>query len=111
MLGMSTSESDPRVVGVRIVEDRVLLELDDGGTASADIRAFPILSAGTDEERSRFEIIHDGLAVRWPLLDEDISVFSILHPEDCIPMRPEAVERHLEKVRRWRARRERMRAS
>jgi hypothetical protein len=42
--------------------------------------------------------------VRWPLIDEDISVLSVAHPEECLPMKVDAVERHLDKVRRWRAR-------
>ena len=100
---MSTSSKVPRVTAVEVRQEELVLELDDGTTASAPLSMFPILSAGTEEERAHWKIIHGGRAVRWSLLDEDISVLSILHPDQCIPMRPEAVARHLEKVRRWRS--------
>jgi len=103
---MSTSTTVPRVTGVEIRDADLILELEDGTSARAPLDTFPVLSSGTSEERSSWRIIHGGRAVRWPLLDEDISVFSLLHPERCIPMRPEAVARHLQKVRRWRAERD-----
>ena len=102
---MSISNTDARVRAVELRPDALVLELEDGTKAAAPLEMFPILRAGSDEERARWKIIHGGRAVRWPLLDEDISVFSVLHPKACIPMAPEAVERHLEKLRRWRARR------
>lgn len=100
---MSTSTSLPRVTGVEVTSGSLVLRLDDGTVATTPLDRFPILSAATDEERAAWDIIHGGRAVRWPMIDEDISVLSVAHPEECIPMRADAVERHLEKVRRWRA--------
>ena len=102
---MSTSSTLPRVIKVEVAHSRLVLCLADGTVATAPLEMFPILAASTEEERERWEIIHGGHAVRWPLIDEDISVFSVVHPEECIPMRADAVERHMEKVRGWRARR------
>ena len=104
---MSTSTTLPQVIEVKVTEEQLVLGLTDGTVAAAPLDMFPILAASTEEERRRWEIIHGGHAVRWPLIDEDISLFSVLHPEACIPMKADAVERHLEKVRHWRARRAR----
>jgi len=102
---MTTSTPLPQVLTVEVSARRLVLDLSDGTRAEVPLDLFPILAAATPEERTAWEVIHGGYAVRWPLLDEDISLFSVLHPDETLPMRPEAVARRLRDVQRRRARR------
>ena len=64
---------------------------------------FPILAEATPGERTRWEPLGGGVGIHWPELDEHISVFSVVYPERTVPMRTEAVERHLARIRRRRS--------
>ncbi|HSW29085.1 MAG TPA: DUF2442 domain-containing protein [Longimicrobiales bacterium] len=101
---MTTSTSLPQVLKAEVSTRRLVLHLSDGTKAEAPLDLFPVLAAARPEEWAAWEVIHGGHAVRWPLLDEDISVFSVLHPDETIPMRPEAVTRRLRNIQRRRAR-------
>ncbi len=39
---------------------------------------FPSLNAGTPEQRSQYEIGGDGVSLRWPALDEDLSIAGLM---------------------------------
>lgn len=65
-------------VAVRITADRLHLVLDDGREISAPLTDFPRLHDATATQRSNWEITDFGLAVRWPDIDEDIGLASLL---------------------------------
>jgi len=98
---MSTSES-LRARVVDVTESELVIELTDGTRHAASLLLFPILAEATVEERARWRLIGGGTGIHWPELDEHVSVFSIVSPDRTVPMRREAVERHLEinRVRR-----------
>jgi hypothetical protein len=70
---------EPRLLDVRVTEEEIVVRLVDGRTISVPIVWSWRLSEATPEERSHFEILGDGQGVRWPDIDEDISVEGMLH--------------------------------
>ena len=64
--------------GVRVDDELVTVELDDGRVLSAPIAWFPRLAHGTSAERGTWRLIAGGRGVHWPALDEDISVENLL---------------------------------
>ncbi|MGH7578288.1 MAG: DUF2442 domain-containing protein [Longimicrobiales bacterium] len=94
-----------RAKSLEITETELIVELDDGSLHSAPIALFPILEDGTVEERAEWEFVEDRRGIHWPLLDEDISIVSIVAPDHTLPMRPEAVAAYIRANRERRGRR------
>ena len=63
---------------VPVTEDTLTLHLADGRTLSVPLGWYPPLLHGSSKERSRWRLIGKGEGIRWPDLDEDISVESLL---------------------------------
>ena len=101
---MSTSEN-LRARSVEVTEENLVVELDDGSRHTAPITLFPVLADATADELSRWEVIGGGRGIHWPELDEHISVWSIVHPDQTMPTRPEMVEHHVRLNRARRSRR------
>ncbi|MEX1181653.1 MAG: DUF2442 domain-containing protein [Gemmatimonadota bacterium] len=92
-----------RARSLHISESELGVELEDGSRHAVPLSMFPLLAEATAEERAEWEWIGDGIGIHWPQVDEDISVFSIVHPERTQPMSPQSVEKLLEQNRRRRA--------
>jgi hypothetical protein len=77
---MSTSavELRPLAQNVRFTDTDLVVELVDGRTVSVPLLWFPRLSRATRAQLSKFEILADGEAIRWPDIDEDLSVAGLL---------------------------------
>ena len=78
---MNTSPADiaPAEAESVIISDDVLtVELVDGRSISVPISWYPRLAHGTAEERDNWELLGGGIGLRWPDLDEDISVHGLL---------------------------------
>jgi Protein of unknown function (DUF3532). len=89
----SVVESRCSAVGIEFSVDSLTVHLSDGRSVAVPIEWYPRLLHGTHEERDRWEFIGDGEGIRWPALDEDVSVSGILRG---IPSQ----ESH-ESLRRW----------
>ena len=78
--GVSSSEPelDPRAVGVVIDDDDLTVELADGRRVSIPLRWYPRLLRASAEQRRNWRFIGDGLGIRWPDVDEDLSVCGLL---------------------------------
>jgi hypothetical protein len=79
----STTEARaPRAERVKVTDDSLAVDLDDGRTIIVPLAWYPRLQHGTPEERSRWRPIARGEGIHWPDLDEDISVENLLagHP-------------------------------
>ncbi len=61
----------PDVVAVKITDDRLGFDLEDGRTVSVPLAFYPTLLLASPRERAHFEICHS--SVHWPSLDCDIS--------------------------------------
>ena len=70
---------DTRIQAVSVTEDTITAQLVDGRTISVPLVWSWRLSEATPEQRARFEIIGSGSGIRWPEIDEDISVEGMLH--------------------------------
>lgn len=68
----------PRAVEVRVTDDTLTVDLDDGRTISVPLGWYPRLAHGTPEERAVYEISGAGYGLHWPALDEDLSVEGLL---------------------------------
>jgi hypothetical protein len=78
--------------------DTLTVALSDGRVVSAPLAWFPRLLEATPRQRAGWELIGGGIGLHWEALDEDISVASLLHPENFVrlpstPMQP---------TRKWR---------
>ncbi len=68
----------PKAQQVRVAEDSLIVDLDDGRTISVPIVWYPRLLHGTTEERNNWRFVGGGEGIHWPDLDEDISVEGLL---------------------------------
>lgn len=79
--GMSTSvvrPRDARARGVEFTRDTLVVHLEDGRSLVVPLEWFPRLRDATTDQRAHWQLIGRGLGVRWPALDEDISVAALL---------------------------------
>jgi hypothetical protein len=66
------------VKNVRIVDERLCIDLEDGQTVSVLVEIYPRIANGTDEQRANWQLIRSGLGIHWPDLDENIDTFAFL---------------------------------
>jgi hypothetical protein len=71
-------EIEPLALNARCTEDELIVLLADGRTLSVPIVWFPRLAAASLEHRGEIELIGQGEGLRWPAIDEDISVIGLL---------------------------------
>lgn len=77
---MSTAaeRAEARATSVRVTDSELIVELEDGRTISTPLTWYPRLVYGTPKERRDFGLVGGGIGIHWPLLDEDVSVESML---------------------------------
>lgn len=63
---------------VRVTNEALVVELDDGRVMSVPLAWYPRLAEATASERRRWELIGPGIGIHWPDIDEDISVEALL---------------------------------
>ncbi len=80
---------EPRVRRAEVTEDQIVAFLMDGRTISVPLAWSWRLSEATPKQRQQSEILGDGQGVRWPDINEDISVRGMLFG---IPARRSASE-------------------
>lgn len=71
-------ERQARAQSVRVSEEELIVELEDGRTISVPLIWFPRLFYGTPEERANWRFIGNGEGIHWPDLDEDIEIAHLL---------------------------------
>jgi hypothetical protein len=77
---MITSEpkAGERVLGVRVTEDAISVDLYDGRTITAPLAWYPRLLHATPEQRANWRISGAGYGIHWPDIDEDLSTQGLL---------------------------------
>ena len=70
---------EARIQSVTVTDDEISAQLVDGRTITVPLAWSWRLSDATPVQRARFEILGSGSGIRWPELDEDISVDGTLH--------------------------------
>jgi len=68
----------PRAHRVEVSDERITAHLVDGRTISVPLSWSWRLSEASAEQRRRYHLIANGEGIRWPDVDEDISVRGML---------------------------------
>ena len=68
----------PEAEDVLVTEDALQVELSDGRTMSVPLAWYPRLVHAIRKERGNWELIGEGRGIRWPDLDEDLSVEGLI---------------------------------
>lgn len=81
---MSTSveRADVLATDVSCDKDTLRVVLSDGRTVTVPLAWFPRLLDASQRQRANWELIGGGVGIHWEAVDEDISVASLLHPEN-----------------------------
>lgn len=77
-MSSSLPSGDPRVADVSVTDDELVVALRDGRRLAVPLAWFPRLLRATPRQRSNYEILGAGIGIRWPELDEDLSVEGLL---------------------------------
>ncbi len=77
-MSSSVAETSPLARAVAVSEDELTVSLVDGRRVSVPLSWFPRLLHATVGQRSNWQILGRGEGIRWPDLDEDLSVAGIL---------------------------------
>lgn len=70
------SELEVQAAAIRVTEDELTVEFEDGRTLSVPLAWYPRLLHGSNKARQNFEI--GAFGIHWPDLDEDISYRGLL---------------------------------
>lgn len=70
--------STPLAQDVRVADDALTVVLLDGRTVTVPVSWYPRLANGSPKERLNWQLLGGGHGIRWPDLDEDISVDALL---------------------------------
>jgi hypothetical protein len=80
MRGTNTAAvQEPLIRSVRVSDDEITAALTDGRTITVPLAWSWRLSEATPAQRANFRLIGAGEGVHWPDIDEDISVWGLLH--------------------------------
>ncbi len=77
---MITSAPSKRVLveNVRVTDDSLVVDFDDGRSLSLPLAWYPRLQHATAKERATWRPCGAGTGIHWPLLDEDLSAEGLL---------------------------------
>ena len=78
MITSTTEIQIPEAEGVSVTDDTLHVELSDGRSISVPLAWYPRLVHAAQEKRDNWELIGKGQGIRWPDLDEDLSVEGLI---------------------------------
>ena len=70
---------EPRIKDIKISEDTITAQLEDGRIISVPLVWSWRLSEATLTQRNNYKLIGNGIGVHWPDIDEDISAEGMLY--------------------------------
>ena len=71
-----------KIVTVWFKDGRIYINTDSGETLSRSLEVFPLLHDAPNAQRADWKIVHEGQALRWDSLDEDIHISSFYETEN-----------------------------
>jgi hypothetical protein len=71
-------EKEPLVASVKIANERLIVDLNDGRSLVVPLEWYPRLVHASPKERKNWRLLGDGYAIEWPDLDEHIGVEGLL---------------------------------
>jgi len=75
---LAVKASEAMAADVWFDSDMIHVRLLDGREISAPLEWFPRLRDASDEQRKNWRLIGRGIGIHWDIIDEDISVASLL---------------------------------
>ena len=90
---MSTlvERTEALAVNVSCTEDDLSVVLSDGRAVAVPLAWFPRLVGASAKQRADWELIGGGVGIHWEAVDEDISVASLLQPENFMRLPDKAL--------------------
>lgn len=91
---MSTlpKRSEALAIDVSCTADTLTVVLVDGRVVSVPVAWFPRLLEAAPKQRADWEFIGGGIGIHWEAIDEDISVASLLQPENFMRLPNESMQ-------------------
>jgi hypothetical protein len=91
---MSTlvEQAEVLAVDVSCTKDTLNVVLSDGRTVTVPLAWFPRLLKASSRQRAAWELIGGGIGLHWEAVDEDISVASLLQPENFMRLPDKALQ-------------------
>ena len=77
-MSSSAVEVRPLARDIEIRDDELRVSLSDGRRVCVPLVWFPRLLEASAEQRENWELLGDGEGIRWPEIDEDLSVAGFL---------------------------------
>ena len=71
-------EIEPVVTDVRVTDEKLIVDLNDGRSLVVPLKWYPRLVHGSAQERQNWQLLGDGYAIEWPDLDEHIGIEGLL---------------------------------
>lgn len=71
-----------KITDVWFKDGRIYVKTDFGETLSRSLEVFPLLLDAPNAQRADWKIVHEGQALRWDSLDEDIHISSFYESEE-----------------------------
>jgi len=68
----------PHATAVKVDDETLSVDLDDGRTIAVPLAWYPRLAMGTQQERNNWRLIGQGRGIHWSDLDEDISIEGLI---------------------------------
>ncbi len=87
-------------VDVSCTKDELTVVLSDGRAVTVPLVWFPRLLGASARQRSKWELIGGGIGIHWEAIDEDISVASLLQPENFMQFPDKALRTTRRVIRR-----------
>lgn len=75
---MSTLIAEVRGQNLVVTDDSLIVDLSDGRSITVPLAWYPRLQHGTPDERNNWRWLGHREGIRWPDLDEDISVENLI---------------------------------
>ncbi len=91
---MSTlaERNEVHAVNASCTHDALDVSLADGREISVPLAWFPRLLDATPKQRAQWELIGGGIGIHWEDIDEDISIASLLQPENYMRLPKETLQ-------------------
>lgn len=91
---MSTlvERAEALAVDVSCTDDDLSVVLSDGRMVAVPLAWFPRLVGASAKQRAGWELIGGGIGIHWEAVDEDISVASLLQPENFMRLPNKTVQ-------------------
>ena len=90
-MGTLIERAEALAVDVRCTDDDLSVVFSDGRTVAVPLAWFPRLAGASAKQRAGWELIGGGVGIHWETIDEDISVASLLQPENFMRLPPKAM--------------------